>query len=139
MMPAADIAALHRARRLCVQAARILDVAKYRPHPGYWPFSSQHPSYHDLLDPAATDGRRSWAASWLLSRLDRHIREEQCSLKRDERISVRTSDPYGSRWRTTPRGALLEIAANLLRQAEEIFSEAGVEAECPTLARYAAL
>lgn len=139
MMPAADIAALHRARRLCVQAARVLDVAKYRPHPDYWPFSAQHPAYHDLFDPASTDARRSWAASWLLSRLDSHIREQQCSLPPDEPGSVRAPDPYGSRWRTTPYGALLEIAAKLLRQAEAIFSEAAVEAECPTSARYAAL
>ena len=130
---------LARARHLGGQAARLLDAAGYRPHPASWAFGIRHPAYHDLLDPAASDGRRLWAARSLLARLDGHVRRERLLAEMAAERDGAAPDPYGRRWATTPHGALLEIAARTLRSAEGALAEAGIVPEPPTPKRYAAL
>ena len=113
-------AALARARDLTRCAAQWLDLIDFRAHAAAEPFSPSMSTYHDMLDPAATDAARLAACRGMHQQVCRRVEAERLD---GEAIHARQRpiDPYGLRWRTTPDGATLETIACLLSAAIEVF------------------
>ena len=111
---------LAQARDLTRRAAQWLDLIDFRAHAAAVPFSPSMSTYHDMLDPAATDAARLAAC--------RRMHQQVCRRVEVERLEgeatyarQRTIDPYGLRWRITHDGATLETIACLLSNAIDSF------------------
>lgn len=120
MMFETQTATLAQARNLTRRAAQWLDLIDFRAHAAAEPFSPSMSTYHDMLDPAATDAARLAACRGMHQKVCRRVEAERLE---GEAIHARQRpiDPYGLRWRTTRDGATLETIANLLSAAIEAF------------------
>ena len=113
-------ATLARARDLTRRAAQWLDLIDFRVHAAVETFSPSMSTYHDMLDPAATDAARLAACRGMHQQVCRRVKVER--LKGEAAYAChRPIDPYGLRWRTTQNGATLETIARLLSSAIESF------------------
>ncbi|SFQ47374.1 hypothetical protein SAMN05421853_106249 [Roseivivax halotolerans] len=113
-------ATLAKARSLTRLAAQWLDLIDFRAHAAAEAFSPSMSTYHDMLDPAATDAARLAACRGMRQKVCRRIAAER--LDGEAAFARRRPiDPYGLRWRTTPDGATLETIASLLSAAIESF------------------
>ncbi|MHA7849519.1 hypothetical protein [Roseovarius sp.] len=120
MMFETQTAALAQARDLTRHAAQWLDLINFRAHAAAVPFSPSMSTYHDMLDPTATDAARLSACRGMHQQVCRCI-EVECLEGEANHARVRPVDPYGLRWRTTHHGATLETIAHLLSAAIEAF------------------
>ena len=112
-------AGLDQARSLTRYAAQWLDLLDFRAHAAAVPFSPSLSTYHDMLDPAATDAARLAACRGMHHQVRRRAEAERLEGEATH-ARVRPVDPYGLRWRTTRDGATLETIACLLSAAIEI-------------------
>lgn len=125
-MDETTIDSLTAAREKTRLAARWLHVLHFKPSPGGPSVSPSLQAYHDILDPEATDVRRLAACKALAPAVLRAIVVEREKGK-VVHANERAADPYGAHWRTTERGAALEMIGKLLAGAIESFDAAGVE------------
>jgi hypothetical protein len=120
MMCETQTATLAQARGLTRRSAQWLDLIDFRAHAGAEAFPPSMSTYHDMLDPAATDAARLAACRGMRQQVCRRVESE--SLDGEAAYArQRPIDPYGLRWRTTHDGATLETIACLLSAAIEIF------------------
>lgn len=94
-------------------AARWLQVLRFSPSPRAPSVSPSLMSYHDMLAPDTTDARRLAACRALHPAVLRAAMRER-DTGEAEAARTRPPDPYGAHWRTTERGAALEVLATLL-------------------------
>ena len=120
MMCETQTATLAQARDLTRRAAQWLDLIDFRAHAAAETFSPSMSTYHDMLDPTATDAARLSACRGMHQQVCRRV-EVECLEGEATHARVRPVDPYGLRWRTTRDGATLEIVARLLSAAIKIF------------------
>ena len=109
-----------QARCLTCYAGQWLELIHFRAHAAAETFSTSMTTYHDMLDPAASDAARLEACR----RMRRQVRRRAAAERLEGEAAharLRPIDPYGLRWRTTPDGATLETIACLLSAAIEIF------------------
>jgi hypothetical protein len=120
MMCETQTAAVAQARDLTRRVAQWLDLIDFRAHAAAETFSPSMSTYHDMLDPAATDAARLAACRGMHQQVCRRVEAERLE---GEAIHARQRpiDPYGLRWRTTRYGATLETIACLLSTAIKIF------------------
>ena len=116
---------LAQARCLTLYAGQWLDLIDFRAHAGAGVFSPSMSTYHDMLDPSATDTARLAACRAMRHQVLRRADVERLDGEATH-ARLRPVDPYGLRWRTTRDGATLETIACLLSAAIEIF-EAGID------------
>lgn len=117
---------LAEAREKTRIAARWLHVLRFTPSPGGPSVSPSLSRYHDMLDPETTDARRLAACQALSLPIRKAIDQERA---RGEAAyaEARAPDPYSAHWRTTERGAALEMIAALIAHAIQTFEVEGVE------------
>ena len=120
MMFETQTATLAQARNLTRRAAQWLDLIDFRAHTAAEPFSPSMSTYHDMLDPAATDAARLAACRGMHQQVCRRVEVERLEGEASH-ARQRPIDPYGLRWRITPYGATLETIALLLSDAIESF------------------
>jgi pyrroline-5-carboxylate reductase len=120
MMFETQTATLAQARDLTRRAAQWLDLIDFRTHAAAGTFSPSMSTYHDMLDPDATDAARLAACRGMHQQVCRRIEAERLEGEATY-ARQRPVDPYGLRWRTTPDGATLEATASLLSNAIESF------------------
>ena len=113
-------ATLAQARCLTLYAGQWLDLIDLRAHAGAGVFSPSMSTYHDMLDPSATDTARLAACRAMRHQVLRRAEAESLDGEADY-SRLRPVDPYGLRWRTTRDGASLETIACLLSAAIGIF------------------
>lgn len=118
---------LTAAREKTRLAARWLNVLCFKPSPAGPSVGPSLQSYHDMLDPQTTDAHRRAACESLAPAVLSAVVVEREKGK-VAHANERAPDPYGANWRTTERGAALEMIAKLLASAIETFEAAGVEA-----------
>jgi hypothetical protein len=111
---------LAQARSLTLYAGQWLDLIDFRAHAGAVVFSPSMSTYHDMLDPSATDAARLEACRAMRHQVRRRADVERLDGEATH-ARLRPVDPYGLRWRTTPDGATLETIACLLSAAIGIF------------------
>jgi len=111
---------LAQARSLTLHVGQWLDLINFRAHAGAVIFSPSMSTYHDMLDPSATDSARLAACRAMRQQVLRRAEAERLDGEATH-ARIRPVDPYGLRWRTTPDGASLETIACLLSAAIEIF------------------
>ena len=111
---------LAQARCLTLYAGQWLDLIDFRAHAGAGVFSPSMSTYHDMLDPSATDTARLAACRAMRHQVLRRAEAESLDGEADY-SRLRPVDPYGLRWRTTRDGASLETIACLLSAAIGIF------------------
>ena len=120
MMCETQTAAPAQAHALTRRAAQWLDLIDFRAHAAAEPFSPSMSTFHDMLDPAATDAARLAACRGMHRQVCRRVEVERLEGEASH-ARLRPIDPYGLRWRTTPDGATLETIACLLSAAIEAF------------------
>ncbi|MGX0879402.1 hypothetical protein ACSSV4_004111 [Roseovarius sp. MBR-154] len=120
MMCETQTATLAQARALTRRAAQWLDLINFRAHAAAEPFSPSMSTYHDMLDPAATDAARLAACRGMHQQVCRRIEAERLEGEATY-ARQRPIDPYGLRWRIPRDGATLETIACLLSTAIESF------------------
>lgn len=118
MMFETQTATLAQARDLTRLAAQWLDLIDFRAHAAAEPFSPSMSTYHDMLDPAATDAARLAACRRMHQQVCRRVEVERLEGEATH-ARLRLIDPYGLRWRTTRDGATLETIARQLSTAIE--------------------
>ena len=114
---------LERARSLNRHAGQWLDLINFSAHDAAAMFSSSMTTYHDMLDPDATDLARLSACRAMLRHVRRRLEGERLE---GEAVYARNRpiDPYGLHWQITPYGATLDAIARLLSDAIAIFEAA---------------
>ena len=120
MMCETQTAAPAQAHALTRRAAQWLDLIDFRAHAAAETFSPSMSTYHDMLDPDATDATRLAACRGMHRQVCRRVEVERLEGEASH-ARLRPIDPYGLRWRTTPDGATLETIACLLSAAIEAF------------------
>jgi hypothetical protein len=120
MMCDTRTAGLDQGRSLTRRAAQWLDLIDFRAHAAAVPFSPSMSTYHDMLDPAATDAGRLAACRGMYQKVCRRAEAQRLEGEATD-ARLRPVDPYGLRWRTTRDGATLETIACLLSASIEIF------------------
>ncbi|MET4129712.1 hypothetical protein [Roseovarius sp. MBR-6] len=120
MMFETQPAELARARDLTRRAAQWLDLIDFRAHAAAETFSPSMSTYHDMLDPDATDATRLAACLGMHQQVCRRVEAERLDGEANH-ARQRPIDPYGLRWRITRDGATLETIARLLSAAIESF------------------
>src|SRR6056297_3307667 len=118
MMATDRSATLAQARSLTRYAGQWLDLINFRAHAGAGTFSPSMSTYHDMLDPAATDAARLAACRSMYQQVCRRVEVERLEGEATH-ARLRLIDPYGLRWRTTRDGATLETIARQLSTAIE--------------------
>lgn len=120
MMRETQTSRLFQARDLTRRAAQWLDLIDFRAHAAAEAFSPSMSTYHDMLDPAATDAARLAACRGMHQQVCRRVEVERLEGEATH-ARVRPVDPYGLRWRTTRHGATLETIACLPLASIKIF------------------
>jgi pyrroline-5-carboxylate reductase len=120
MMFETQTATLAQARDLTRLAAQWLDLIDFRAHAAAEPFSPSMSTYHDMLDPAATDAARLAACRGMHQQVCRRVEVERLEGEATY-ARQRPIDPYALRWRITRDGATLEAIARLLSTSIEAF------------------
>lgn len=118
-------ASLDAARDSVRLAARWLQVLRFAPSPAGTSFSPSLMAYADMLAPDTTDERRLAACRALHPAVVRAAMRER-DTGEAEAARTRRPDPYRAHWRTTERGAALEVLATLLAATVKSFEAHGV-------------
>lgn len=82
-------------------------------------------TYHDLADPAAPQDRRLAACQKMLEPIRRHVIVEQ--VRAADSPKPFHTDPHGVEFRTTERGAILELIAAILEAAIDAFEQSDID------------
>lgn len=108
------------ARELTVRAAQWLALLRFQVRPGAPMFLPGLSTYHDMFHPDGTDVARFSACKRMLPAVERQTLVE--SWKGEEAFALNgPTRPHRFERHTTLRGAALETAAELLRQAIDRF------------------
>ena len=111
---------LAQARALTLYAGQWLDLLDFQTHQSAPVFSPSVSTYHDMLDPKATDADRLTACWTMRQHVLRRVEAERLHGEATY-ARLRPVDPYGQRWRTTRDGAALQTIASMLSTSIEIF------------------